>query len=177
VRATALALVAVVVLSALAGVALSGALTAAAPRADRVVYVVDGDTVHVARGGQEVIVRVIGIDAPEVPHPRKAGACYGAEATSFVRRALLGRRVRLHVGTEPRDRYGRTLARVEAVDGPIAGRDLSEELARRGLARPLPIPPNTDDAPRIAALVDAARRAGAGLWTACGYTAAFPNAR
>jgi micrococcal nuclease len=168
---------AVVGLAAFVGALLAGAWPASGSAAARVVYVVDGDTVHVARGAGEVVVRVIGVDTPEVPHPGRAGACYGAQATSFVRGALLGRRVRLRVGTEPRDRYGRTLARVEAVDGPLAGRDLSEELARRGLARPLPIPPNTDDAPRIQALVDDARHAGAGLWGACGFTAAFPNAR
>ena len=167
----------VVGLAAFAGALLAGAWPASGSGAVRVVYVVDGDTVHVARGAGEVIVRVIGVDAPEVPHPGKPGACYGAQATSFVRRALLGRRVRLRVGVEPHDRYGRTLARVVAVDGPLAGRDLSEELARRGLARPLPIPPNTEDAPRIGALVDEARRAGAGLWGACGFTASFPNAR
>jgi micrococcal nuclease len=141
----------------------------------RVVYVVDGDTVHVVLGGDETIIRVIGIDTPEVRHGDRPGACFGDDAARFARAALLGRRVHVTVGVERRDRYGRTLATLVPVDGPLAGRDLSEALAAAGLARPLAISPNTADAPRIAALVAAARRGGKGLWSACGFAAAFPG--
>ena len=172
-------LVALILVAAVAGLVLGRSLAArsAGSGQARVVYVVDGDTVHVERGGRELIVRLIGVDAPEVPHPGKPGACYGAEATTFVRRAVLGRPVRLVAGVEPTDRYGRSLAEVVVLAGPLAGRDLSEELAAHGLARPLAIPPNTSDAPRIATLVRQAQRASLGLWSACGFTAAFPNAR
>lgn len=43
-----------------------------------VAYVLDGDTLQVTtRSGRSVRVRVLGISAPEIPHPGKAGECYG----------------------------------------------------------------------------------------------------
>lgn len=132
--------------------------------------VVDGDTFTARVGQREERVRVIGVDTPEVSHDGVAAACYGEEARQFARSLLGGRRVRLLPGHEQRDRYGRLLARVE-----VGGLDLSRELARRGFARQLAIPPNTDDADQIAALVARARAAGTGLWAACGFAAAFPG--
>ncbi len=132
--------------------------------------VIDGDTFTVRVGGVEERVRVIGIDTPEVAHGPAPAACYGEEARRFATAFLTGRTVRLIPGPEPRDRYGRLLARV-VVDGV----DLSRELARRGLARDLPIPPDTDDAAELARLVSAARQARGGLWGACGFAAAFPG--
>lgn len=133
--------------------------------------VLDGDTLVV----DGVHVRVIGVDTPEVAHRDAPAACGGDDAARFVRDALLGRRVRLAVGPEPHDRYGRTLASVTALTGPLAGADLAATLADRGLARPLPIPPNDANAADIARRVAAARRARLGLWSACGFPRAFPG--
>jgi len=49
--------------------------------------------------------------------------------------------VRLVRGAEPVDRFGRSLARVQVLEGPLAGRDLSRSVAEQGLARPLSIEP------------------------------------
>ena len=106
-------------------------------------------------------MRVIGVDTPEIAHRDAPAACGGDDAAAFVRRALLGQRVRLATGVEPRDRYGRTLAGVTVLDGPLAGADLAATLADRGLARPLPIPPNDANAGDIARRVRAARAAAA----------------
>ncbi|MGA0122735.1 MAG: thermonuclease family protein, partial [Gaiellales bacterium] len=76
---------------------------------------------------------------------------------------------------EQRDRYGRLLARVEGVDGPLAGRDLARALALSGLARSLAIAPNLDDAGPIAERVARARLLRRGLWGACGEARAFPG--
>jgi micrococcal nuclease len=105
-----------------------------------------------------------------VAHNGLPAACYGAEARRFAQQLLTGRRVRLLTGADPRDRYGRLLARVE-----LGALDYSRELAQRGLARQLAIPPNTDDAPTLGRLVAAARLARTGLWGACGFAAAFPG--
>jgi micrococcal nuclease len=135
-----------------------------------VLRVIDGDTFTALVGGTAQRVRVIGIDTPEVAHGGAPGACFGDQARSFARAFLAGRTVTLVPGPEPRDRYGRLLARVE-----VGGIDYSRELARRGLARTLAIPPDTADAPELERLVAAARRARAGLWGACGFAAAFPG--
>jgi hypothetical protein len=72
---------------------------------------------------------VIGIDTPEVAREDRPGACYGDEARAFARTMLEGRTVRLTFGVEELDRFGRTLATVQVLDGPAAGRDLSLALA------------------------------------------------
>ena len=178
--------VAVVVLLAAALVAgrLVPAPRAEAPRDDggpvaagpaRVLEVLDGDTVVVGMAGYEGPVRVVGVDTPEIPHPGRPAGCFGDEARGATRAWLLGRVVRLAPAREQRDRYGRLLARLEPVDGPLAGRDLARALALSGYARPLPIAPNTDDAPAIAHQVRVAQARRRGLWAACGFAAAFPG--
>ena len=74
-------------------------------------------------------------------------------------------RVRLVPDVEPRDRFGRLLAYVYRVrDGAF----VNAVLVRGGFARTLTIPPNVRFAERFRALAAQARRAGRGLWSACG---------
>ena len=144
----------------------------------RVVRVVDGDTISVRLGGRDEYVRLIGVDTPETVKPDTPVQCFGERASHFTKRRLTGRRVRLVVGVEPRDIYGRLLAYVylayptsstpQGGKSRIRGERLfNAELARRGLARPLTIPPNDRFAPRFERLAVAAARAGRGLWGAC----------
>ena len=145
------------------------------PREGEVERVVDGDTIRVDLPGDDRTVRVIGIDTPEVAREDRPGACYGDEARAFARTMLEGRTVRLTFGVEELDRFGRTLATVQVLDGPAAGRDLSLALARGGYARALAIAPNTANAAAVADAVAEARRARRGLWAACGPARAFPR--
>jgi endonuclease YncB( thermonuclease family) len=164
-----LVLLVAVVLAVAAGALTGGRLGRGHPgHVDRVL---DGDTIVV----DGVHVRVIGVDTPEIAHRDSRAACGGDNAATFVRRALLGQRVRLAIGVESHDRYGRTLAGVTVLSGPLAGADLADTLADRGLARPLPIPPNDANAADIARRVRTARGAGLGLWSACGFARAFPG--
>ena len=117
-----------------------------------VVAITDGDTIK-ARCGEvghyaQVTVRLAEIDAPE---KRQAFGARSKEALSdlcFNRWAS--------IAPASRDRYGRTVARVQC-----QGRDSSAEQVRTGMAwaftRYL-----TD--PEIARLEEAARKAGLGLW-------------
>jgi micrococcal nuclease len=73
--------------------------------------------------------------------------------------------VRLTLGAEPRDRYGRLLAYVVRETDDLF---VNAALVRDGFARTLTIPPNVRFAERFAALAAQARRAGRGLWSACG---------
>ena len=131
------------------------------PRAAQVLSVTDGDTVEVRIEGRTEDVRYIGIDTPEVD-PSIGVECFGAQASRLNQRLVGGRRVRLVFDDELRDRYGRLLAYV------YVGRTLvNAEIVRRGYARTLTIPPNTDRAALFARLEQAAGRSGRGIWGAC----------
>jgi micrococcal nuclease len=129
-----------------------------------VVRVVDGDTIRVRLDGRTERVRYIGVDTPESVKPGTPVQCFAEAASSLNRRLVEGRTVRLVADVEARDRYGRLLAYVyRRPDGLF----VNAELARRGYARPLTIPPDVRFAERFQALADAARRARRGLWAAC----------
>lgn len=124
-------------LSAAAGVAafalLFGIVIARAEPVDgdRIV-VIDGDTVGLP-GGERV--RIFNIDAPETRGARcEAEAVAGYRAKERLAALMRGRPVEIR-RCEPsgrcRDRYGRTLARLEA-----GGRDLGEVLVSEGRALP-----------------------------------------
>lgn len=129
----------------------------------RVARVIDGDTFEAALvGGRREDVRLIGIDTPETVKPDTPIQCFGERASHFSHRRLEGRMVRLRIGVERRDIYGRLLAYVY-----VHGRLYNAALARRGLARTLTIPPNDRLAPLFRKLELRAARAGRGLWGAC----------
>jgi micrococcal nuclease len=127
-----------------------------------VTRVVDGDTVEAQIGDEVEDVRLIGIDTPETVKPEAPVECFGPEASSFTHRVLEGQPVRLVLGVERRDVYGRLLAYAY-----IGHRFFNAELVRRGLARTLEIPPNTLHRALFRRLELRAARAGRGLWGAC----------
>ncbi len=138
--------------------------------------VVDGDTIEARFEGRDEYVRLIGVDTPETVKPDTPVQCFGERASHFTKRHLTGRRVRLVFGVERHDVYGRLLAYVylpkSTFSTPQRGKSRQRELfnailARRGLARPLTIPPNDRFAPRFEGLARGAARAGRGLWGAC----------
>jgi micrococcal nuclease len=131
--------------------------------AAEVVRVVDGDTVEARIDGDVEDVRLIGVDTPETVKPGAPVECFGPRASAFTHEALEGERVRLVLGAERRDKYGRLLAYVYR-----GGRLFNAALIRRGLARTLTIPPNDRFAGRLRRLELQAARAGRGLWSACG---------
>jgi micrococcal nuclease len=127
-----------------------------------VVRAVDGDTIEVQIDGRREDVRYIGVDTPETVKPGTPVQCFGPRAHRFNSRLVTHERVRLVFGVERRDVYGRLLAYVY-----LGRRFVNAELARRGLARTLTIPPNDRFASRFERLQTAAARAGRGLWRAC----------
>jgi micrococcal nuclease len=127
------------------------------------VRAVDGDTLEVRLDDGDVeTVRLIGVDTPETVKPDTPVQCFGPQASAFEHRHTEGRRVRLLVGVEPRDFYGRLLAYVF-----VDNRFLEVELLRRGLARTLTFHPNDRFAPRFEKLERIAAKRGKGLWNAC----------
>jgi len=139
---------------------------AAAPT-DRgtVVAVVDGDTVDIDLGGRTERVRLLGIDTPETVDPDRPVGCHGPEASALTHSLLPdGTAVRLERDEEARDRYGRLLAYVFRVDDDVF---VNEAILAAGEAEILSIEPNHAYAGQLAAVADAARAAGLGLWGAC----------
>jgi micrococcal nuclease len=140
----------------------SGPLTA------RVTHVVDGDTIDVTLGdGNEETVRYIGIDTPETVKPGTPVQCGGPRAHEVNDRLVYGKTVTLRFDAERRDVYGRLLAYVYLPRPGARPLFVNAELARRGLARTLTIPPNDSFAPLFARLADRAGVHGWGLWGGC----------
>ncbi len=76
----------------------------------------DGDTVVAVTGnGTKLRLRLLGIDAPEVPHSDKPGQPYGEEARDYLDHLIGGKTVR--VDAYGPDRYKRVLAVIW--DGPV----------------------------------------------------------
>lgn len=76
--------------------------------------VIDGDTIKVLLRGQDVTVRLIGIDTPETVKPDSPVECFGPEASDFAMRMLDGHTVTLEFDESQgaTDKYGRALAYV-----------------------------------------------------------------
>jgi len=139
-----------------------------------VIYVVDGDTIHVDIGGQEYRVRYIGIDAPEIPRPADVAPSarwqrgsrfflHTPEAGDAARRLnvalVAGRDVRLELDRQVRDDYQRLLAYVWVGDTMI-----NAEMVRRGYAEAMSIPPDFRHRALLLQLQREARAARRGLW-------------
>jgi len=87
----------------------------------KVIAVLDGDTVLVLRGAQQIKVRLVNIDAPE-----KAQEYGMASRQSLVEMVL---RKQVQVSSQAMDEYGRMVAQIE-----VGGLKVNEEQVRRGMA-------------------------------------------
>jgi micrococcal nuclease len=128
-------------------------------------YVVDGDTVDLLIEGEEVRVRLIGVNTPESVDRNKPVQCFAKEASKYTASLLpVGTEVRLERDVEPRDDYGRLLAYVyRASDGAL----INLELVRNGYAQPLTIPPNVAYSDLFVEAARVAESNDVGLWSAC----------
>ena len=124
-----------------------------------VVRVVDGDTIQVRVADRLEKVRYIGVNTPEVHHPRKGEEPGGREAAEVNRRLIEGKTVRLELDVQERDRYGRLLAYVWVGDVMV-----NAELVRLGYAQVMTVPPNVRYQQLFLKLQREAREAGRGLW-------------
>jgi micrococcal nuclease len=99
---------------------LTRSVSAAETFAGRVVGVIDGDTIRVAHDLKSVMVRLYGVDCPEI---KQAG---GKAARALVRRLAFGRV--LLIESKGKDRYKRIIGRVYL----LSGNTLSRELVKAG---------------------------------------------
>jgi micrococcal nuclease len=143
-----------------------------APALVKVLRCVDGDTIHVEGldGVGDTVVRLIGINSPEVAHPGPPPTpdeCYGPEARDYMRTELSGHWVWLTFGNGPTclDIYDRTLAYVFLGGGD---RDMvNRQLLQRGYATKYIFSDNATYETLFTADDAAARAAHAGLWGVC----------
>jgi endonuclease YncB( thermonuclease family) len=135
----------------------------------RVIAVVDGDPVRVETlGGRQLgLVRLLGIDAPEVAHPPEPAECYAEDATRLLEQlAPIGSTVELVTdSSEPnRDSYDRLLRYVDHDHDDV---DVARELLVSGAARRYAADQALAREESYTAAVDDAQGAERGLWGTC----------
>jgi len=103
----------------------------------KVRWVDDGDSIVLVDGRK---VRYIGINAPEIDHPKydQKAEPFGYEASQFNKSLVFRKQIRLEFDREKFDQYGRLLAYVFLSNGTF----VNLELIRSGFAFYLPRKPN-----------------------------------
>lgn len=119
--------------------------------------VIDGDTLELSDGRR---VRLVGIDAPEIGRRGKPSQPFARVAKDRLQTLVRAPGLRMTVGSEPKDRYGRTLAHLF----DAKGNNVEAQLLREGLGFALAVPPNLALARCHAQAERAARAASVGLW-------------
>lgn len=156
--------------SAVVVLALTGAScnveSAGAPEPGRatVARIVDGDTIEVHINDQTVLVRLLGVDAPETVHPTRPEQCFGREAADRLGELLpVGSEVTLSRDQEARDHFDRLLLYVHGPDGVFVNKWLLDQ----GLASLALYEPNTHYRIAFTRAAIQAERGQIGLWGAC----------
>jgi len=126
-----------------------------------VVSITDGDTLRLDLEGDEVAVRLTGIDTPEV-YPEVE--CFGPEAEALLAElAPVGAVLRVEYDRDPRDPYDRELLYLYTQEGTF----VNLELVARGAAEAVLFEPNDRYWDELRAAERAARDARLGLWAQC----------
>ncbi|MGG3452309.1 thermonuclease family protein [Domibacillus aminovorans] len=107
------------------------------------------------------------IDTPETKDPKKCVQLYGPEATNYTKKYLLdkSKTVRVELGVQTRDQYGRLLAYVYVNDTMF-----EELLLQNGLARIAIYPPNTQYLEKLQAIEAQAKQNKVGIWSSTDAT-------
>lgn len=124
----------------------------------QVSYVIDGDTVVLEDGRK---VRLIGINAPEKKSESRDAEPFSLEASLALQQMTLGKSVLLIKGKQSVDRYGRTLAYIETMDGM----DVQSNLIGRGYASYVAISPNVGRIERYRDVEKNTRNKKVGIWS------------
>lgn len=125
-----------------------------------VASITDGDTLRLVVDGEELRVRLTGVDTPEL----RDAECFANEATdALAALAPVGSRIAYEYDEEERDQYDRELMYLFTADGTF----INLELVEGGYARELHYSPNYRYRDQIEAAEAEAQAAGVGLWGAC----------
>jgi micrococcal nuclease len=125
--------------------------------------VVDGDTIVVDLDGERTRVRLLNVDTPETVAEDRPVECMGPEASAFTKELLPeGTEVSLEYDVVRTDPYDRTLAAVFTPNG----RNVSVELARRGLGKAVSYGDNVKYLAEVQEAMAEARHDHEGLFSA-----------
>lgn len=125
----------------------------------RLVNVLDGDTLVVAKEGQgNATVRLLGIKTFESKHGKDDAAFHGKAAEEAVKRLAGEKPLRVLLNNPPKDRHGRTLATLYH-----GGEDVGLALVTEGQALVYTVYPFAGMQSYLSAQADA-RRQKRGLW-------------
>ncbi len=129
----------------------------------RVVEVVDGDTIKIAKDGRTETLRLIGLDTPETKDPRRPVQCFGQEASARAKKLLSGKTVRITQDPtqDTRDKYGRMLVYVWIEDGTL----YNYRMILDGYAHEYTYDVPYQQQARFRAAEEQARQAGRGFWS------------
>ncbi len=128
-----------------------------------VVRVVDGDTIIVWKDGEDITVRLIGMDTPEVVDPRKPVECWGPEASAEGKKLMTHQDVRLvpDPSQDEYDKYGRLLAYVYLPNGLF----YNEFMIAQGFAHEYTYKKAYEFQKEFKTAQAGARTAGRGFWS------------
>lgn len=151
--------------------------TTNSPALTKVTRVIDGDTIEIETGpdfakastGRQKI-RYIGVDTPEIHHPKKPVQCFGQIAAEKNRELVEGKEVRLEKDVSETDRYGRLLRFVYVEEKTATGPAtlfVNDYLVRQGYARVATFPPDVKYQRQFLEAENEARENNRGLWKSC----------
>lgn len=126
----------------------------------------DGDTITL---DNDTIIRLIGIDTPEIRYGEKPGQPLGIEAKKFVTDLIDGQKVYIELDKDIYDKYGRTLAYVFLQDNIM----VNAEILKAGLARVLEIKPNNRYSAYFLSLQQKSMAEKKGLWSLVKFDTKF----
>lgn len=131
----------------------------------RVTEVIDGDTFKIDSGEK---VRLVGVDTPELHHPKKPVQCFGKEAMAKTKKLIEGKTVRLEKDVSETDMYGRLLRLVYlSNDSNQPVLFLNNYLVEEGFARIATFPPDVKFAELFRQSQQEAMKNNKGLWKDC----------
>ena len=124
--------------------------------------VVDGDTFWMKDAqGNEIKVRLIGIDAPETQNRgRRRKGYYAEESKQYLQKLIGEKSILVTFDVQKYDRYNRILAYVWTLDGVFVNANLVEN----GYAVVATFPPNVKYAEKLYLLQKKAQNKRIGIW-------------
>lgn len=130
----------------------------------KVKTVYDGDTVVLEDDRK---IRLLGVNTPEVQHRDKLADAGGDEAKRWLSDKLKNTRIRVEIGVEKTDKYGRTLAHLFTENKE----HINLQLVEAGLAAVSIYPPELRYVNELVKAQDKAEQAKLGIWGRPEYAA------
>ncbi|WP_455204231.1 thermonuclease family protein [Kaarinaea lacus] len=136
------------------------------PRFDEIVTVrqaIDGDTLRLS---DNRLLRLIGVNTPEIDHQNNIAEPLGFESRAWLRQWLQQNQYRIGVvyGAEAKDRHGRLLAHIYTLDAAASTVNAQQALLQQGLAFWIVVPPNLKHMDCYRDAEQYAQQRGIGVW-------------